>query len=200
MTTALANKRKSADSLNGPVPSKLAHVVLRSPRFKEMVDWYKFVLAASASYENDGLAFLTYDEEHHRIAVMNMPHLAGRTTGTAGMDHMAFSYDSLADLVAHYRRLKAAGIMPFWAINHGPTTSLYYRDPDENQLEFQVENFETLAESNAFFSSAEFAQNPIGTEYDIEDIGRRLAAGESEADLKRRPSIGPRGLEGIPLR
>jgi len=200
MESTLMEAAQGARPAVSPVPSKLAHVVLRSPRFDEMIAWYKLVLGAKASYENEGLAFLTYDEEHHRVAIMNIPHLQPRPQGTAGMDHMAFTFASLADLMAHYERLKDSGVTPFWAINHGPTTSLYYRDPDENQVEFQVENFETLLESNAFFASPEFAENPIGVDIDLDDLARRVKAGEPEADLKKRPNIGPRGLEGIPLR
>ena len=48
----------------------------------------------------------------------------------------------------------------------GPTTSRYYADPDHNQIELQVEKFDTIAESTAFFYSAEFAENPIGVEFD----------------------------------
>jgi catechol 2,3-dioxygenase-like lactoylglutathione lyase family enzyme len=200
MEPVVTERERKPRTKISPVPSKLAHVVLRSPNFQAMIDWYKTVLGAEASYENEGLAFLTYDEEHHRVAIINMPHLEPRPSGTAGMDHMAFTFGSLADLVAHYSRLKNAGILPFWGINHGPTTSFYYRDPDENQLEFQVENFDTLEESNAFFASPEFAENPIGVDIDLEDFARRVRAGESEKALKKRPNIGPRGLEGIPLR
>lgn len=39
--------------------------------------------------------------------------------------------------------------------NHGPTTSLYYRDPDGNQIETQVDNFETAEEATAFMNSPE---------------------------------------------
>ena len=42
-----------------------------------------------------------------------------------------------------YARLKGDGIEPYWCINHGPTTSLYYKDPDGNQIELQVDNFPT---------------------------------------------------------
>ena len=54
-------------------PSKLAHVVFRTSRFEAMRDWYCDVLAAAVVHENDGmLAFLTYDDEHHRFAFANM--------------------------------------------------------------------------------------------------------------------------------
>lgn len=54
-------------------PSKLAHVVLRTNQSSEMVEFYKTLLGADVVYANDFLAFLTYDEEHHRIAIAGIP-------------------------------------------------------------------------------------------------------------------------------
>jgi catechol-2,3-dioxygenase len=181
-------------------PIKLAHVVMRTAHFEDMKTWYLALLNGRVSYANEALAFLCYDEEHHRIALLNIPSLGDKTPGTSGVDHVAFTYSSLADLYSTYARLKQENdIEPFWAINHGPTTSMYYRDPDGNQIELQVDNFTTDEEGNAFFASAAFAENPIGVDFDPEELGRRLAAGESEASIKQRPNIGPRGLEGVPL-
>lgn len=181
-------------------PIKLAHFVVRTSRYKEVVDFYKLVFRADASYENDALAFLTFDEEHHRIAVLHIPGLADQPDGVTGVHHVAFTYESLSDLLENFERLKSVGIVPVYVINHGPTTSLYYEDPDRNQLEFQVENFATVEESGKFFFSEAFAQNPIGVEFDPEDLLRRLRAGEPEEDLKRRPDVGARGLADVKLR
>lgn len=181
-------------------PVKLAHFVVRTSRYSEVVEFYKLVFKAEASYENEVLAFLTYDEEHHRIAVLNVPGLADQPDGVAGVHHVAFTYATLRDLLENYERLKQIGIRPVYVINHGPTTSLYYEDPDRNQLEFQVENYATVEESGKFFSSEAFSENPIGVEFDPEDMLRRLRAGESEEDLKRRPDIGARGLADVKLR
>jgi hypothetical protein len=40
-------------------------------------------------------------------------------------------------------------IRPFYSINHGPTTSLYYTDPDGNRVELLVDNFATAGEGQA---------------------------------------------------
>ena len=84
-------------------------------------------------------------------------------------------------MLSTYRRLKAAGITPHWPINHGVTTSMYYRDPDNNQVELQIDNFATDAEGKAFMRSAAFAKNPIGTEFDPEAL---LARHRAEAAVK----------------
>lgn len=77
MDSAVIGTERGVRTQVSPVPSKLAPPALPSPRFKEMIDWYKVVIGAEASCENEGLAFLTYDEEHHRVAITNIPHLEG---------------------------------------------------------------------------------------------------------------------------
>jgi catechol 2,3-dioxygenase-like lactoylglutathione lyase family enzyme len=181
-------------------PVKLAHVVFRTSRYAEIVAWYKTVLNAKAAFANDVLTFLSYDDEHHRVAVINMPDLGARATTAAGLHHVAFTFRTLADLITTYVRLRDLGIKPVFVINHGPTTSLYYEDPDGNNIEFQIDNFESIEDATAFFYSPAFAENPVGVEFDPEVLLARFRSGEPEADLKRRPSSGPKGLSDIKLR
>lgn len=181
-------------------PQRLAHFVLRTSQFEKVVDWYRTVLGATPAFQNELLAFLSYDEEHHRVAILAVPDLKPQQEGTAGVHHNAFTYATLADLMSTYERLRDLGIRPVFPINHGPTTSLYYADPDNNQIELQVDNYDNIADATAFFYSEAFAENPIGVEFDPEELLRRLRAGESEEDLKRRSDIGKRGLSDIKLR
>ncbi|KUI26524.1 VOC family protein [Mycobacterium sp. GA-2829] len=176
-------------------PARLAHVVLRTTQYDDVVAWYKLVLGADIRFEAPGMiCFLTYDDEHHRIAVVNVPDLVDRPPMAVGVDHIAFTYASLGDLLDTYERLKASSVRPYWTINHGPTISFYYRDPDNNQIELQVDNFPTSDDANAFLA-AEFPKNPIGVELDPEDLVRRFRDGVPEAELRKRPDIGPVGLE-----
>ncbi|CAI6099479.1 unnamed protein product [Clonostachys chloroleuca] len=179
-------------------PSSLAHVVLQTPKFKPMVAFYKAFLGARATYENDHLAFLTYDQEHHRIAIAAVPGTLDKIRTSAGLAHIAFSFDSLSDLLLAYEQRKARNILPTWCVNHGPTTSMYYQDPDGNQLETQVDNC-TVEEANALMESPEFAENPIGVDFDAEDLIRRLRNGEDQSMLMKRLNIGRRGLDSIPV-
>lgn len=198
LTTDPAVLAKPASTMVSP--SKLAHFVLRTSRYAEMVAWYKYVLNAEPAFESEALAFLSYDDEHHRVAILNIPELGEQPEGVAGVHHVAFTYDCLIDLLENYERLAGRGIEPVYSINHGPTTSLYYADPDQNQLEFQVENFATVEESGKFFFSPAFAENPIGVEIDPADLLARLRAGEAESELKRRADIGGRDLSDVKLR
>jgi catechol 2,3-dioxygenase-like lactoylglutathione lyase family enzyme len=181
-------------------PKKLAHIVLRTARYAELVAWYKTVLGARAVFENQFLTFLSYDEEHHRVAIIDVKDLGAQPDGVAGVHHVAFTYDSLSELLGNYQKLKTLGITPVYSINHGPTTSLYYADPDRNQLEFQVENYDSVEESSKFFFSKAFAENPVGVEFDPDELLMRLRAGEPEHELKRRPDDGVRDVSDIKLR
>ena len=181
-------------------PARLAHVVLRTSQFDALVHWYRTVLGATIAFSNGALAFMTYDEEHHRIAVLNIPDLKPQSEGVAGVHHMAFTYASLADLVATYERLDGQGIRPVTCINHGPTTSMYYADPDGNQVELQVDNYDTVEEAGQFFFGPAFAKNPIGVDFDPADLARRFHSGEDEASIKLRPDSGARGLDSLNLR
>lgn len=167
-------------------PAKLAHVVLRTAHYSEARSWYCDVLGARVVFDSPFMAFLTYDDEHHRIALLNTEGAPSPAAGATGVDHVAFTFARIGDLLATYRRLQVKGITPHWCINHGPTTSLYYRDPDGNQIELQVDNFDTPERFNAWAASGAFARNPIGVEFDPDDLCDRYLAGESEDSLRHQ--------------
>ncbi|TMA78629.1 MAG: biphenyl 2,3-dioxygenase [Deltaproteobacteria bacterium] len=179
-------------------PKQLAHVVRRTSRFAEMVRWYEAVLAAEVVHSDDFLAFLTYDDEHHRIAIAQLPGLEDQPPLAAGTDHIAFAYADLGDLLYTFERLRRVGIEPFWCINHGPTTSMYYKDPDGNKVELQVDNFPSTEETNRWMRSGEFAANPIGVVFDPDDLAARYRAGEPIAALVVRPPL-PEGATAFDM-
>ncbi|MGH7095136.1 MAG: VOC family protein [Stellaceae bacterium] len=170
-------------------PAKFAHFVLRTGQHDKLADWYQTVLSARIVFRDDHLCFLSYDDEHHRVALIQIPGLPVRDPDAVGTDHVAYSYNNLGELLATYRRLKAAGITPNWPINHGVTTSMYYRDPDNNRVELQIDNFATPKELDGYFQSQAFRDNPVGVTYDPEELCRRYEAGEPMTDLLRIPPL-----------
>ena len=160
-------------------PVKFAHVVFRTPDLDRLVEWYCTVLNAHVAMKNDFIAFLTYDDEHHRVAMVLDPRITETDPafGHPGVDHVSYTYESLEDLVATYERLKDLGIEPYWTIDHGPTTSLYYRDPDGNQVELQIDNFDSVEALHEYFRSGAFNENPIGTNIEIADLVARVRHG-----------------------
>lgn len=162
-------------------PSKFAHVVYSTRRYEEMIDWYQKVFEATVVYQNPVFAFLTYDDEHHRFAFANLSVLvpdsvASEKRDKAGVNHVAYTYSNLGELLETYDRLKQMGVTPYWRIHHGITLSLYYQDPDGNRMEFQVD-CGTVEQANAYMHSDAFAANPAGVEIDADSLLAQYRSG-----------------------
>lgn len=186
----VTDRKDQLAAARGPVkPRKLAHVVRRTAQLEKMIQWYCTVLGAEVVHRDATLAFLTYDDEHHRIAVVGIPGLEEAPAMAAGTDHIAFTYGDLGDLLHTYRRLKAEGIEPFWCINHGPTLSMYYKDPDNSRVELQVDTLPTNEAIDTWMQSGDFAANPIGVVFDPDEFLARFEAGEPLATLIVRPPL-----------
>jgi catechol 2,3-dioxygenase-like lactoylglutathione lyase family enzyme len=171
------------DSLNEViVPARLHHINLKAYRFEEMRAFYTALIGIHPNAEVGTFGWYTYDSANHRLALMHLPTITERVPESAGMHHMAFEYDLLEDLMRTYLRLKKAGILPAWAQDHGMTTSFYYRDPDGNYVELQVDNFGLdPAKSTAFMHRPVFLDNPIGVPIHPESY---LAAWQTGACLE----------------
>lgn len=172
-------------------PQRFVHVVYRTRRFEQMLEWYSFVFDAKVQYQNPALAFLTYDDEHHRFALANLDVLQPEDTeterrGLVGVDHVAYTYASLEDLFENYEQLKAGGIEPYWCVHHGMTISMYYADPDGNQMEFQVDVFGSGEEAGDYMRGPITAANPVGVEYDPEDWLAQMRAGKPASEFLER--------------
>ena len=177
-------------------PSKLAHVVYMTRRYNEMLAWYKTVFEARVQYENPAFAFLTYDDEHHRFAFANMDVLspngeAKEMPPGIGVNHVGYTFASVGELLENYARLKEAGITPYWRVHHGVTLSVYYRDPDGNRMEFQVDCCANADEAHAFMNSEGFAANPAGVDIDADALLAQYRSGASSEQLLAMPSGPP---------
>src|SRR5262245_31283294 len=82
-------------------PTKLSHVVFQTNRRKEMQEWYCDVLGGRVAYEDTHLGFMTYDDEHHRVAFVDPgplaardrdPDLAAPRSDPPGLHHVAFTF------------------------------------------------------------------------------------------------------------
>ena len=109
-------------------PAKFVHVVYRTRRFEQMLALYQTAFDAKVQHQNPALAFLTYDDEHHRFAFANLSVLQPDRAetdkqGLIGIDHVADTYASLNDLFENYVQLRANGILPYWCTHHSVTSS-----------------------------------------------------------------------------
>lgn len=168
------------------VPRKMSHVVYRTYRYEEMIAWYQEVFGARVKSQGPALAFLTFDDEDHRFAFANLGVLKPGTsmqerTDLVGVDHVSYTLATLAELFGNYEHLKAKGIVPYWCIHHGDTVSMYYADPDGNQMEFQVETFE--AQRLVPPDNKPRPANSPGVEYDPDHWLARLQNGTPDVEL-----------------
>jgi catechol-2,3-dioxygenase len=93
-------------------PSKLAHVVLHTHQFDRMVKFYQLFLGGELVYSDEKIAFISYDDEHHRIAIIGIPGLQERDPHRSGLGHIAFTFNSLNDLCTAYKQRRALGMTP----------------------------------------------------------------------------------------
>jgi hypothetical protein len=70
---------------------------------------------------------------------------------------------------------------------------MYYKDPDGNRVELQVDNYPSAEEANRWMRSGDFAANPIGVVFDPDDLLARYRAGEPIEKLTTRPPL-PDGM------
>ena len=82
--------------------------------------------------------------------------------------------------------MRDSGIEPLVPIQHGVTTSLYYRDPDGNTVELQVDNFADPDDATAYMTGPEYAADPIGPTFDPAAMVVALRTGVPECQLTTR--------------
>ena len=88
-----------------------------------------------SSTKTPAFAFLTYDDEHHRLAFANLSVLtpdsvASERRDNAGVNHVAYTYANLGDLLGTYERLKQTGVGRIRSLNFQG----YFRD---RELDFE---------------------------------------------------------------
>ncbi len=170
------------------IKPKLHHVTFKTSHMSKMVEWYGLVIGAQVIFSNDVATWTTNDGANHRIAFLAVPGLSDDAEKIRhnGMHHTAFEYDSFADLMASFDRLRKAGIEPAFCLDHGMTTSMYYQDPEGNYVELQSDAFGTWEASSDYMrSSPEFAANPIGVFFDAARVYDRHVSGIDFQSLQK---------------
>jgi len=137
------------------VHAKLQHYGLTTDKLDAMIDWYRKVLGMTINHRAEvpaearnrapfsAAAFLSNDEVHHRIVFFETPGAVADPDKSrhVHMQHIAFAYETIDDLLGSYARLKGLDILPRWAADHGVGLSFYYEDPDQNIVELNVSNY-----------------------------------------------------------
>ena len=166
------------------IKPKFHHVTIKTSHLDEMIAWYALVVGAQVQFRDKVAAWMTNDAANHRLGFLAMPGLSNDAEKIQhnGMHHCAFEYDSFADLMSSFDRLRKAGVEPAVCLDHGLTISLYYKDPEGNFVELQSDNFSDWKLSSEWMrTSPDFAANPIGTFFDPARVYEKFQSG---ADFK----------------
>jgi len=176
---------------------RIGEVVLRTGRYDAMRAWYRLVLELDPYYENlpagrseSGpdqaawatqvrLAFFRLSLNHpyqQVIALFDVPGTGTLHPTAAGLHHMQLREQSLQSLAADYRRLTTHGILPFRTVDHGPSMSFYYNDPDSNVVELAASNHASIDAYLRSLDSAEFRRNPSGSPVDADLVAAQIGA------------------------
>ena len=164
----------------------VSHYGLRVRDLAEMTAWYQTFLEARVEHDMGFGVFMTFDDEHHRMVIFTVPDTVERPPTANGIDHIGYGVRDHAHLVEIYERLRDMGITPSSQLNHRFTTSLYYHDPDGNEVEFSVDNLPTKQACSDFVASeamAEIGVPPFGYDFDPEELARLHHAGAAVPEL-----------------
>jgi len=183
---------------------KLAHYGLLTANLDAMVEWYGMVLGMSVNHRSkipliaritrqgppfSAFAFVSNDDMDHRIVFFEMSDAAidPDKRRHTGLQHIAFEYASLDELLGTYVRLKGLGIQMLWAADHGVGTSIYYEDPDRNVVEIFVNNFGSPSKATEYLKTA----NPgRPAQIDPDKLFAAFETGAPARDLHERAMAG----------
>ncbi len=169
--------------------ARIGHFGLRTKDVERAVEWYGRALGADVRFRNEFAAFMSFDDEHHRLVIWDDGETQDKPAAAAGVDHIGFMCRDPHELAEEYERLKLLGIEPAMCVNHHFTSSIYYRDPDGNEVEISCDNLPTKQAANAFMASEAMAEAMVppffGAEFDPQELLRLHREGAPEEQLAR---------------
>ena len=142
--------------------NKVGHLVLSVKDVMASVKFYTEVLDMEAVdvKENHKVAFLSFGVQHHDIALFEAPEGAER--GDIGLNHFAMQIEGgIPELKELHQRLQDNGVTITGAIDHTITKSVYFLDPDGNQLEVFAEGFDEPLEALDFIRQGTYRVKPL---------------------------------------
>ena len=176
----------------------LQHVGIITPNLDAMIDWYRQTIGLTVNKRVSvppgrapftSVAFASNDEINHRMSFFEVPDatIDADRSRHARVQHIAFAYGTLDDLLGTYARLKKLGMKPMWAADQSFRTAIYYADPDKNILELNVDNF-----SNLWAVTEQLKELPaqLHVYIDPEKLIAARQAGASPWDIHQRAFAG----------
>ncbi len=171
---------------------RLAHLAQVSADVEKSVDFYGKLLGTHANFHSDVGAGISFDDEHHRIALASAEFIPPAPDGSAPpkVQHVAYKLDNLHDLLSHYLRLKEQGMPSLYCIHHTVTMSFYWKDPDGLDIELFIDCL-SPEKSIEQMNSDQLEENPIGNPFNPDELVQRYRDGEPMEALLAPPEFDP---------
>ena len=184
---------------------KLQHYGLTTTNFDAMIEWYRKVVGITVNHRSEvpseaqgrapftAVAFTSNDEANHRIVFFKIPNLVTDPDKSrhTRVQHVAFEYQTIDELLGTYVRLKESGILPVFAFDEGFQAAFYYADPDENLVELNVNYYSSDWTATEHLRAAHaIAQRPEIAPVDPEKMIAARKAGASAWELHERSIAG----------
>ncbi len=151
-------------------PERIAHVVLKVRSLEQSKKFYTETLGMHVMKEVPQIraVFLSFNgRDHHEIALFEIGEKADAPKpNQTGMLHFAMRLRTEEELLAAYTELKQKEIPVSFTVNHGVSKSIYFRDPDNNELEVYTDNsiaeIDTLPNAYLGMDKLDFAAESPG--------------------------------------
>ena len=120
---------------------RVGHVVIKMRDLDAAKRFYRDILGMKVTDEREGFGvFFRFQDYHHDIAVFKVNDDADSPKrNQVGLAHIALVADSFDTVKAMYQRLKAHDVPIVRTVDHGITKSVYFTDPEGNELEIYCE-------------------------------------------------------------
>jgi catechol-2,3-dioxygenase len=176
----------------------LHHSGTQTPRREEMLKWYRNVLGQQPTLAADPPAtpfpstWTSNDWAHHRMGFFSVPGLEDKVNRfSPGINHMAWEYETIDDLLETWERIQNLGITPVFTVDHFISIAFYYNDPDGNLVELLTDAWGDHEKSmEVQLTSQELRANPPGTPVDPAQMLEARRAGMSLEELHQRAYAG----------
>ena len=115
----------------------LGHVVLKVRDLNQSVPFYRDVLGLKkVGQAGEKMVFFSFVDNHHDLALLETEQdAAAPSENSPGLHHVAFKVgDSIDELQEAKDWLISKGVTPHRTRDHVATQSVYFHDPDGNQI------------------------------------------------------------------
>ena len=125
-------------------PERIGHVVIKVRDLERSKKFYAETLGLQLMMELPKFKiafFASNGRDHHEIGLAEVgANAAGNQPKQIGLVHIAFRLRDEDHLRAAYKEFKEKDVPIVFTVDHGITKSIYFQDPDGNQLEVYCDN------------------------------------------------------------